>query len=180
MAYNITTPQIGGILPIANIDSGVLLGQSSTAVPTPPLTLGMECDATDPTYGAGKFILLTGVAALTVGTVVQYDASTFVPTIPTAATVNKSGMPLAVAMAANTSATTWSWYQIAGTAVVKKAAVKFTNKQAVGFVSTGVVGKNASGVQILGARTANVSSVASAVATVLVTINRPNMMGRIT
>jgi len=179
MAYTITDHVVAP-LPIANIDTGVTFGVSASASPTPPLTLGMVVRAVDPTFGAGEFILLTGVASNTVGTVVQYDASTFVPTIPTAANVNKSGMPLAVSMAANTSATNWSWYQISGTAVCKKTTVKFTNKQAVGFISTGVLGKNASGVQILGMRTANTTSIASATTTINVTLNRPNMMGRIT
>jgi hypothetical protein len=179
MAYTILDPQ-AGFLPINQIDSGVTIGVSASAIPTPPLNLGMIVKAADPIYGVGEFILLTGAASIAVGTVVQYDASTFVPTIPTAATVNKSGMPMAVSMAANTSGSTWSWYQISGTAVCKKSTVKFTNKQAIGFISTGLVGKNASGVQILGARTANTTSVASAVTTIAVTIQRPHVMGRIT
>lgn len=180
MAYTIQNAA-AGLLPIANIDAGQILPNAgSTYSPTPPATLGQIVTAVDPTYGAGEFILLTGVASNAIGTVVQYDASTFAPTIPTAATVNKSGMPLAVSMAANTSTTNWSWYQISGTAVVKKTTVKFTNKQAIGFISTGVIGKNASGVQIIGARTANTTSVASAVTTIAVTIQRPHMMGRIT
>jgi hypothetical protein len=172
-------------LPIANIDAGFLSpastsSGSTTYAPTSPATLGQIVTAIDPTYGAGEFILLTGVATNTIGTVVQYDGTTFVPAIPTAANANKSGMPLAVSMAANTSATNWSWYQISGTAVVKKTTVKFSNKQAIGFISTGVIGKNASGVQIISARTANTTSVASAVTTIAVTIQRPHMMGRIT
>jgi hypothetical protein len=178
MSYTIIDPRIGA-MPIANTDSGFTPPGSSTAIPSPPLTLGMIVKAFDPTYGEGEFILLTGVASLAVGTVVQYDASTFAPTIPTAATVNKSGMPMAVSMAANTSTTKWSWFQIGGTAVCLKTTVKFTNKQAIGFITTGVIGKNASGVQIIGARTANASSVASATTTIAVTINRPHMMGRI-
>jgi hypothetical protein len=184
MAYTIISPFIG-VLPIGNVDSGVLSAINTsnggtTYIPSPPLQLGLIVRATDPTYGGGEFILLTGNTGVAVGTVVQYDASTFVPTVPTAAALNKSGEPLAVSMSANTSTTNWSWYQISGTAVVKKTTVKFTNKQAVGFISTGVVGKNASGVQIIGARTANVSSVASATTTVLVTISRPVAQGRIT
>lgn len=185
MAYVINDPFIAP-LPIANTDAGFVppRGVSDTSFttvsPTPPLTLGMIVRATDPTFGFGEFILLCGVASTAIGTVVQYDASTFTTSIPTAATVNKSGMPMAVAMSANIVATTFGWYQIAGTAVVKKTTVKFSNKQAIGFISTGIIGKNASGVQILGARTANASSVASAVTTINVTISRPVMMGRIT
>lgn len=179
MAYTIQNAA-AGYMPIANTDAGVTPPNSSTVIPTPPMIGGTIVRAVDPTYGEGEFILLTGVASNTVGTVVQYDGTTFVPTIPTAATVNKSGMPLAVSMAANTSGTTWSWYQISGTAVVKKTTVKFTNKQAIGFISTGVIGKNASGVQIIGARTANTTSIASATTTIAVTIQRPHIMGRIT
>lgn len=184
MAYVITGLANAGYMPVGTLtDAGFTTPGGTgggTLLPSPPMTLGCIVQATDPTFGAGEFILLTGVANNTVGTVVQYDAATFVPTIPTAATVNKSGMPLAVSMAANTSGTVFSWYQISGTAVCKKTTVKFTNKQAVGFISTGVLGKNASGVQIMGARTANTTSIASATTTINVTIQRPHMMGRIT
>lgn len=179
MAYAIQS-QFIGLTPIAVIDAGIVPPNQATAIPSPPGYLGMIVTAQDPTLGVGEFILLTGVAALAVGSVVQYDASTFAPTIPTAATANKSGMPLAVSMAANTSTTAWSWFQVSGTAVCKKSTVKFSNKQAVGYGSTGLIVKSASGVQILGARSANVSSVASAITTLQVTINRPHMMGRIT
>jgi hypothetical protein len=184
MAYTIQNAA-AGLLPIANIDAGFLSpastsSGSTTYAPTSPATLGQIVTAIDPIFGAGEFILLTGVATNAIGTVVQYDGTTFVPAIPTAVNANKSGMPLAVSMTANTSATNWSWYQISGTAVVKKTTVKFSNKQAIGFISTGVIGKNASGVQIIGARTANTTSVASAVTTIAVTIQRPHMMGRIT
>ncbi len=179
MAYFITNPQ-AGYMPIANVDPGILLGASVTDTPTPPLALGVIVTAFDPVLGEGEFILLTGNTGIGIGQVVQYDAGTFVPTVPTAATVNKSGMPMAVSMAANTATTDFSWYQISGTAVCKKTTVKFSNKQAIGFISTGIIGKNASGVQILGCRTANTTSVASAVTTINVTIQRPHMMGRIT
>lgn len=178
MAYTIQDPQ-AGYLPISNTDSGVTTA-GGTTIPTPPLQLGQVVLATDPTYGSGEFILLTGNTSIAVGSVVQYDGTTYQPTIPTAATVNKSGMPMAVSMAANTSTSTYSWYQISGTAVCKKGAVKFTNKQAIGYGSTGLVVKNASGVQILGCRTANTTSVASATTTITVTMDRPHMMGRIT
>jgi hypothetical protein len=182
MAYTIIDPQLG-FLPISQTDAGVTTSGGTaggTLIPTPPLTLGQIVKAVDPTYGVGEFILLTGAAGVGIGQLVQYDGTTYVPTVPTAAAVNKSGMPLAVSMAANTSGTVFSWYQISGTAICKKTTVKFTNKQAIGFISTGVVGKNASGVQVLNARTANTTSVASAVTTIAVTIQRLGMMGRIT
>lgn len=178
MAYTITDHVIGP-LPIGQIDTGFTPGNASSAIPTPPLTLGMIVRAFDPTYGMGEFILLAGVANTAVGTVVTYDGTTYATSIPTASAVNKSGMPLAVAMSANTSSSQYAWYQIQGTAVVKKTTVKFTSKQAIGFISTGVIGKNASGVQILNARTANSTSVASATTTIAVVIDRPLMMGRI-
>jgi hypothetical protein len=182
MAYTVIDPQLG-FMQLALTDAGVTTpgGTSGgTLIPTPPLVLGQIVRGVDPTYGVGEFILLTGATGVAVGTVVQYDGTTYVPTVPTAATVNKSGMPMAVSMAANTSATVFSWYQVSGTAICKKTTVKFTNKQATGFISTGLVGKNASGVQVLGARTANTTSIASATTTIAVTIQRPHMMGRIT
>lgn len=179
MAYTILDHMLAPT-PIANTDAGFTPGNSATAIPTPPLVPGMVVKAVDPTLGAGEFILLSGCASTAVGTVVAYDSGTFATSILTAAAANKSGAPVAVAMSANTGTTTWGWYQISGTAVCKKTTVKFTTKQAIGFISTGVIGKNASGVQILNAKTANTTSVASAVTTVNVTIDRPLMMGRIT
>lgn len=177
MAYTITD-NAAGLMPIANIDSGVTMPNGTSAVPTPPLHLGKIVRAIDPTYGQGEFILLAGVASTAVGSLVVYDGTTYTTTL-VPVTANQA-RPVAVSMAANTSASTFSWYQIEGTAVVVKAPVIVAAKVAVGIGSAGKVGNTGSGKEILGARSANTASVVSATTTIAVTINRPHLQGRIT
>jgi hypothetical protein len=182
MTYSVSTPQLGWVQ-IANIDAGVLPPSSvssgtTTTVPSPPLTLGTIVKANDPTYGAGEFILLAGVASTVVGSLVVFDGTTYATTL-VPVTANQA-RPVAVAMAANTSATTFAWYQIEGTAVVVKAPVAVAAKVAVGIGSAGKVGNTGSGKEILGARSANAATVASATTTLNVVINRPHLQGRIT
>jgi hypothetical protein len=81
------------------------------------LTLGIQAGtimrAVDPVYGAGEFILLKGVASTAIGTWVTYNLD---DNTTTRLAANAIG-PVAVSMAANTAATTYSWYQISGKAV---------------------------------------------------------------
>jgi len=101
MAYTIMNPSLGFSL-IGSVDT-------SAKVP-----VGTIVRATDPTYGAGEFIYLKGVASTAVGSWVTYnmdDGSTDL------LAANAIG-PVAVAMAA-TVASTWGWYQISGKAVGK-------------------------------------------------------------
>jgi hypothetical protein len=90
------------------------LGQSliGSVDTTAKVEVGTIVRAVDPTYGAGEFIYLQGVASTAVGTWVTYnldDGST------TRLAANAIG-PVAIAMAA-TVASTWGWYQIQGKAV---------------------------------------------------------------
>jgi hypothetical protein len=74
--------------------------------------LGTIVNAVDPTYGAGEFIYLAGVASTAVGSWVTYnldDGSTAL------LAANAIG-PVAVAMSANV-ASQYGWYQISGKAV---------------------------------------------------------------
>lgn len=182
MAYTISNP-IQGMLPIAATDSGILSpyqveSGGSTYIPTPPLSLGMIVRAVDPTYGMGEFILLAGVASTAVGSLVIWDGTTYATTLcPVTANM---GRPVAVAMSANTSATTYGWYQISGTAVVKKSTgITIAPTTTLGINSIGKIGASASGKQILNARTANAATVASATTTVAVLIDRPFSQGRV-
>jgi drug/metabolite transporter (DMT)-like permease len=176
MAYTITSPEIAGLLPIASFDSGTTMANGSSAIPTPPLTLGMIVQAVDPTFGAGEFILLAGVASTAVGSLVIYNTVSYTTTLcPVTANL---AQPVAVAMSANIAATTFGWYQIGGVAVVSKSAVAIATNVAVAINSTAKIGANASGKQILGARTAN--STVSATTTQRLLINRPHMQGRVT
>ena len=178
MAYSFTENR-AGLLQIANTDSGVTMANGSSAIPTPPATLGMVCRAFDPTYGEGEFILLVGVANTVVGSLVTYNATTYQTTL-SANTANQA-TPVAVAMSACTAGL-FGWYQIGGLAVVKKTAVA-VNAQ-VPVYQSATVGRvmptAASGKQVLGARSANLATVASTVSTVVVSINRPLLQGQTT
>ena len=177
MAYSFTEARIG--LPaIANIDAGISTANQTTAIPTPPATLGMVCRAFDPTFGEGEFILLAGVASTIVGSLVVYDGVTYTTTL--AAVTANQARPVAVAMSANAASTTFGWYQISGTAVVAKSAVAIAAKVAIGVNSTGKVGATASGKEIENCRTANTATVASATTTLRITIDRPHLQGRVT
>jgi len=178
MAYSFTENR-AGLLQIANTDSGVTMANGTSAIPTPPATLGMVCRAFDPTYGEGEFILLVGVANTVVGSLVTYNATTYQTTL-SANTANQA-TPVAVAMSACTAGL-FGWYQIGGLAVVKKTAVA-VNAQ-VPVYQSATVGRvmptAASGKQVLGARSANLATVASTVSTVVVSINRPHLQGQTT
>jgi hypothetical protein len=141
--------------------------------------LGTIIRAKDDTYGEGEFIYLLGVASTVVGSLVEYNATTY-QTALSANTAAKVG-PVAVAMSANV-ATQYGWYQVGGLAVIKKTAVAVAPGVAV--YQSGTTGRvmptSASGKQILGARTANLASVTSTTSTVVVAINRPGKQGQIT
>jgi hypothetical protein len=176
MAFTVID-HVAGVLPIANTDSGVTQPNAASATPTPPMYPGMIVQGQDPTFGMGEFILLAGVASTAVGDLVTYNTVSFTTTrCPVTANL---GQPVAVAMAANIAATTWGWYQISGVAVVNKSTgLGLANNVAVAINSTAKVGTNASGKQILGARTAN--STVSATTSVRLVINRPHLQGRVT
>ena len=162
MAYSFVEPT-SGLLQIAETDAGVTMANGSSAIPTPPSTLGMVVRAFDPTYGEGEFIMLVGVDSTVVGSLVSYNATTY-----------------QTALSANTAAL-FGWYQIGGLAVIKKTAVAVNPQVAVyQSATTGrIMATQASGKQILGARAANLTSVTSTVSTVIVSINRPHKQGQI-
>lgn len=175
MAYTILDPQ-AGFLPIANTDSGITT-VGGTTVPTPPLAVGQIVKAFDPTFGVGEFILLAGVASTAVGSMVTYNTVSYTTTL--APVTANLGQPVAFAMSANTASTTWGWYQIGGVAVAAKSTgLGLANNVAIAVNSTGKVGTNASGKQVLGARTAN--STVSATTTVRLIVDRPHLQGRVT
>jgi hypothetical protein len=177
MAYSFVENRVG--LPaVTDIDSGVTMPNGTSAIPTSPATLGMVARAFDPVYGEGEFILLVGVASTEVGSLVSYNASTY-QTALAANTANLAG-PVAVAMSANLAGT-FGWYQIGGLAVMKKTAVAVSPQVAIYQSATAgrVMPTVATGKQLLGARAANLATVASGVSTVIVSINRPHKQGQI-
>jgi hypothetical protein len=183
MAYTIVENQ-SGLLQIATIDTGVtspggVSSGTTSVIPTPPNVLGKIVRADDPTYGEGEFILLLGVAATEVGLVVKYNATTYQTVVVTNTAVQD--VPVAVAMSANLAGT-FGWYQIAGNAVVKKTAVAVTPQVTVFLSATaGRVKVLASaGLQVVAARSANLTTIAAGTSTVTVTINRPHLQSQVT
>lgn len=165
MAYGTATGRIGA-QPIKN---------TSTTQLHPLGTILCENDST---YGEGEFIYLLGVASTVVGSLVSYNATTH-QTALSADTANLAG-PVAVAMSANV-ASAYGWYQVGGLAVIKKTAV--TVEPQVAIYQSATVGRvmdtAASGKQILGARSANLTTVTSTTSTVVVSINRPHSQGAV-
>lgn len=162
MAWIITENLVGGQA-IATTDT----------VQNHPLGTIVRGRQTDTGGGGGEFIYLLGVASTVVGSLVTYNATTFQTTLsPTNATTD--GSPLAVAMSANVGSQ-YGWYQIAGLATIKKTAVPIS--PASGLWLSGTAGRvyatASSGKGIVGARSANLTTVASATSTVTVLINRP-------
>lgn len=168
MAYSLTSTYVGAPV-ITDTDT------------TKKVPLGTIVRAYDPTYGEAEFIYLLGVASTEVGSVVKYDATTWQTTLITVSNGKNKGLPVAVAMSANL-ASNYGWYQISGNAVVKKTTVAVTPQVPV-FISatTGRIKVLASaGQQILGATTANLTTVVTTTSTVVVAINRPHTQGQIT
>lgn len=97
------------------IADNMLLGQGIEEVSsTAKHELGLIVRAKDPTYGAGEFIYLQGVASTAVGSWVTYNADDNTTALLAANAIG----PVAVAMSA-TVASTYGWYQISGKAVGK-------------------------------------------------------------
>ena len=168
MAYQLTSMYIG-CPPITDTST------------TQKVPLGTVVKAYDPTYGEGEFIYLLGVASTEVGGTVIYNATTWQTALLTVTNGKVKGVPVAVAMSANL-ATYYGWYQISGNAVMKKTSVAVTPQVPI-FISatTGRVKVLASaGQMILGAQTANLTTIVTTTSTVVVTINRPHTQGQIT
>lgn len=177
MAYTFDEPKLG-LLQIAQTNDTITTA-GGTAIPTPPAVLGAIVRAFDPTYGEGEFILLLGVASTVVGSVVKYNATTYQTALITNTAVQ--AVPIAVAMSACTAGL-YGWYQIAGNAVIKKTAVTVTPQVTLFLSATaGRVKVLASaGLQLVAARSANLTTVTSTTSTVTVTINRPHLQSQIT
>lgn len=101
MAYHITNP-VAGTQPIAARET------------TAKHRLGTIVQAVDPTYGAGEFKYLKGVASCVLGSWVTYKDEDGTTALLAANAIG----PCAIAMAA-TTASYYGWFQISGTAVGK-------------------------------------------------------------
>lgn len=125
MAYYPTTPMGAGWQKIADTST------------TQNHALGTIVSAVDPTYGAGEFIYLKGVASTVVGSWVVYSADDWSTALITA---NAKG-PVAVAMSANV-ASSYGWYQISGKAIGKSTSTVADNADLY-IGGTGVVSDEA-------------------------------------
>jgi hypothetical protein len=141
--------------------------------------LGTIVRAVHDTYGEGEFIYLLGVASTVAGSLVKYNATTYQTVLATNTAVQV--VPVAVAMSANVD-TQYGWYQISGNAVIKKTTVAVTPQVPIFLSATaGRIKVLASaGLQVVGARTANLTTVVTTTSTVVVTINRPHLQSQIT
>ena len=177
MAYTFDEPRLG-LQQIAQVNDTVVTAGGTTIV-APPAVLGSIVRAFDPVYGEGEFILLLGVASTVVGSVVRYNATTYQTTLVVNTAVQD--VPVAVAMAACTAGQ-YGWYQIAGNAVIKKPAVTVAPNVTLFLSATaGRVKVLASaGLQVVAARSANLTTVTSTTSTITVTINRPHLQSQIT
>jgi len=140
--------------------------------------LGTIMTASDPTYGEGEFIYLLGVGSTVVGSPVTFDALTW----QTALAPVGTNLPrrVAFAMSANV-ASQYGWYQIGGLVPASKSAsICCVAGAAVGVKTTGLISKTGSAKEISGALVAATASAKTGVITVLLSIDRPHMQGRIT
>ena len=148
---------------------------------TQMLPLGTRVRAKSDTYGEGEFIYLLGVGSTVTGMLVKYNATTYQTALLTVANGKNKGVPVAVAMGANV-ASSYGWYQIGGNAVVKKTSVAVTPQVPIFISATDGRAKvlASAGQQILGAQTANLTTIVTTTSTVVVTISRPFTQGQIT
>jgi hypothetical protein len=177
MAYTFDEPRLG-LQQIAQVNDTVVTAGGTTIV-APPAVLGSIVRAFDPVFGEGEFILLLGVASTVVGSVVRYNATTYQTTLVVNTAVQD--VPVAVAMSACVAGQ-YGWYQIAGNAVIKKTAVTVAPNVTLFLSATaGRVKVLASaGLQVVAARSANLTTVTSTTSTITVTINRPHLQSQIT
>lgn len=167
MATWIITENQLGMQPIATL---------STTANHPLGRVARAMDQDTNGQGSGEFIYLLGVVNTVAGSVVTYNTTTFQTAIALG-TANQGGA-LAVAVGANVAGS-YGWYQIGGSAVVKKTAVIVSAAKKVYLVSSTVTGNgrvsaaSVTGKQVIGGRSANLTAIASATSTVMVMLDRP-------
>jgi len=83
-----------------------------------PVPLGTIITATDPTYGAGEFIFLEGVASTVVGSAAVYNPDDFSTTLGVADAIGPVGFAMSACVAGKAG-----WYQISGKGVAKAGTV---------------------------------------------------------
>lgn len=181
MAFIFVTPQAGLPAITDHAIPATVETVGSTVITNKLVPLGTTVRAVDPTYGEGEFIRLVGVASTIVGALVKWNTTTHQTALLTVANGANKGEPVAVAMSACV-ANEHGWYQISGNAVIKKTTVSASPSVPI-FISA-TAGRMkvlaSAGQQILGAQTANLTTVVTTTSTVVVTIQRPHTQGQIT
>lgn len=182
MAYVITTPQLGDIDLSAVY---TVLGVPGIGVlpSTPMMTqLGQIVQAYDPVLGYGEFILLQvpKSTAVPAGTLATWQVATgplyysYVINPTTAST----GAPVAVAInavASNATYVQYTWFQVRGQVSILKTAVKGLPNNLIALSGTAgrVLFTQSTGKTILGARTANVTTITTTTSLVPVILGTP-------
>jgi hypothetical protein len=150
-----------------------------------PYSVGTRIRARDTVTGGsanlgnGEFIYLLGNATEVEGSIVTFN-ETLGTTALVTTTAERSGAPVAVAMAAK-AAGQYGWYQLQGTAKLAKGVVDFPTNSPVyrsGTTAGYVTVTAASGNQIEGMITANSASVGSLTSTILANIAFPHLQGQ--
>lgn len=163
MTYVISTPQIG-MQPI----------EVTSTVQKHPL--GTIVNASDPTYGAGEFVYLKGIASTVVGSLVDYD-----PYLATTALAPATGGigPVAVAMSINV-ALQFGWYAIGGTVPVKAPNAMTPGAEVFMLAATpgSVDDADVANEQIMSAKVSTTTGTPGT-GLALITINRPFHQGQI-
>jgi hypothetical protein len=140
------------------------------------LPLGTIVRASDPTYGAGEFIYLKGVASTVVGSLVTFDQ--YLGTTTLAPATGGNG-PVAVAMSANV-ANQYGWYQIGGAAAVKAPNAMTPGADVFMLAATpgSVDDAQVNGEQVLNAKVSTTTGTPST-GLGIIEINRPFLQGQI-
>jgi hypothetical protein len=144
--------------------------------------LGLRRKFNHPTYGDGEFIYMKGITSTAAGDAVTYNAATFVTTRAAAG----SAIPwtVAFATAAVDANTKYGWYQISGIVVGNKTkTVTMAAGIAVGISTTALISVSSSLKELVNAWVAvNASATTTTLGgdKVLLNINYPSLMGRIT
>lgn len=169
MAYRILSPGFAGHQAIADASS------------TQNHPIGYKVQAYDSTYGVGEFIYLKGVTNLVVGMMVTWAGDT--GTTELSPDTAKTGRPISVSMSAATGSQ-YGWFQVSGSAVIKKTAVKVDPAVANRVFQSATIGRamqtSSTSKQILGARWSSLVTITSTTSTAVATISYPHMQGNIT
>jgi hypothetical protein len=125
--------------------------------------VGTVVEAEHDYLGYGQFIALKGVASLAIGDAVVYNPFSGVTERAVTASHGVKGIPIAISLAANTSTSKLSWFQIVGNAIANAPNSALTTDTPIYLTSGAGVLDDAivAGSQLINARSASASNVGS-------------------